>query len=165
MNQQQVRHISDSKKQYLKELLDQALKDFVICKIDNIRETMDIGSYRNLYQSKNYNLDARFSRSRFQPYFCDKSINNQLLEFMRDELSEYIDKEDRLECGTIDIVGGRTFRLEEFLRDILRIAVIYGAHRAVSVFEKCVCENWIDYKHFVLLSELRLTVKCKYQMA
>ena len=112
--------------------------------------------YRALYLSNKYNPNIMFARRLYAPYVQDRTVESQLLDVLRDELGQFVLK-DRVRYATTRIFGGLySYPLDEFLREILKIAVVYDVESSVSFLEKCLSQNDIDFQEMMLLDGIRI---------
>ncbi len=86
-----------------------------------------------------------------------ESIKSKLLDFMREELDSFI-HEDKILSATFYLSGGDRHgtRLEDFLGQFLKIAIVQGIEKAVFNFEKCTEETQGSFQTIVLLEGIEL---------
>ena len=122
---------------------------------DRPKRIISNSSYRALYLSNTYNPNILLTRTLYAPYVQDRIVESQLLDVVRSELRQFV-YQDRISYGTTGILGGLpSYPLDKFLGEILRIAVV-GVGSAVSFFEKCLSQNYIDFQEMTLLDGIRI---------
>ena len=158
--------MDDERKQLLANLLEQA-RSRVKIRTRFSEATLSRQKYQELYQTNSYyGPDTKFQRLIFHPFLEDGANKNRLLDFMRDELRDYLDDKDRCSMCPItdpitDIVGEKIiysldYSLDEFVQGILKIAIIDGIEEAVSTVDECIRQNGINYQHVNLLDGIKI---------
>ena len=102
---------------------------------------------------------------RITPEIVDKTIESKLHNFIREELSQFIDHKDILRATYLIEDGSHLYRygyhcIQQYdcIKRLLEIAIVRGIEESVSVFDRCSCPEGISgvFQHVVLLGGIKL---------
>ena len=148
--------MNEERKQLLESLLRAAIENIQLPASYPTERLLSIEEYRMLYLSKKYDSYSTRYRDNIKLVINNNSVKNNILDFMRHELAKYLYK-DKIQCATVATIGGVSpARLDKLLEDILRIAIVFGVSHSISVFQKCLVENQIDFQEIRLLSRIKI---------
>ena len=151
--------MTEGKKQELRQLLIEAMDNIVIHNSDNKPSSLSVERYRNRLQKRwmSYSSDSLEVGVSFKPYIVDENISSKLLDFIREELDQFI-HEDEILSASYFILGGLTDRspLDKLLKQLMKIVIVHGIERAVSDFERCTEGGHGTFQAMALLQGIRL---------
>ena len=148
--------MNEERKQLLESLLRAAIENIHLFTSYPTEQVLSNEEYQTLYLLHKNDSYSIGYRDKIKLVIKDDSVRNDLLDFMRHELAEYIYK-DKIEWATVATIGGVSpARLDKLLEDILRIAIVFGVSHAVFVFQECLVEDRIDFQEIRLLSRIKI---------
>ena len=135
------------RKNELNRLLTESMKYVRIMDQGNV---IPIQYYRELYYTK-INSPLIFAKKSNLPDLPDGYIKSQLLNLLRGELAEYI-HDDNMQAAMSVVQGGVMIHtLEDLLKSLLRIALVWGSQKSVDILERSVSENCISFQTITLI--------------
>ncbi len=148
--------MDEEKKQQLDSLLRAAIENIQLSTSYPAERLLPIEEYRMLYLQNKNDFSNAWYRNRIKLVISNNSVENDVLNFMRHELAEYLYK-DKIQCATVATTGGLTpTPLDKLLEDILRISIVFGIENSVFIFEKLLVKKHIDYQEISLLSGIKI---------
>ena len=142
----------------MKQLLCQSMQHIEI-RSKTIDKPLSISEYKKLYQPTKSRKEIYVAENvtqsdllkvTYSPGIEDDFTKSELLNFLKDELNPYVKNGFISSCLSM-----QAYSLDDFVRSILRVSIVWGVERAVSVFEKCVDkESSVDMKEIALLEGL-----------
>ncbi len=149
--------MKEERKQELKRLLIESQKHVYI---ERRGEVISASRYREYHLYKGYDPSIRSYRS-ISPRIKEGPIKNQLLDFIQDELSEYI--VDGMLYPVVTFVWGGKWQcsLEDFLQSLLRISIVWGGERAILNLERYLDENYVPFQHVALITGIKVDKELK----
>ena len=135
------------RKNELHQLLTESMKYVRIMEQGNVIPNQD---YRELYYTK-IKSPLIFVKKLNLPDLPDGSIKSQLLNLLRGELAEYI-HDDKMRAAMTAVQGGFMIHtLDDLLKSLLRIAVVWGPQKSVDILERSVSKNCISFQTIILI--------------
>lgn len=117
-----------------------------------------VDSYRrHLLQRWEFSADPRILLH-FKPHIASETAKSNLLNFIREELSEFI-HEDRIQSVSVFITGvgsGGGYPLDVLLEQLLKIAIARGLEEAISTFDRTAKGKQVPFRFIALLEGIRL---------
>ena len=154
--------MTEERKQELRQLLQEAMENLEI-RHSWAQETplLALEVYRNhLQQGWNYRGPSVIN---FTPYIVREATKLKLLDFIREELSEYI-HENRIQSACFFVaIGGQVpgYDLNDLLVQLLRITIARGVESAVLAFDRCTTEAHGSFQYYAVLEGIKL--ECEIQ--
>ena len=149
MNAQKIKH--------LESLLVQSLEKLELTGRAGVRPSLQ--EYRGWLQKCRAAYDPNTSTiiSWVDPEVKDAETKENILNFLRIELAEYIE-EDRIKAAPIS--GGAFHNtgqpVEKVLTTLLKRAIVDGVAKAAQVFDKCITSPSVSYHQFFLILGIRV---------
>ena len=136
--------MTEKRKQELTQLLQEALANLEIRqKSADGYESMHVNEYRAILQRHwtSYSDSSHvFLRAAilYEPRIVNGSTKSKLLDFIREEFSEFI-HEDRMQSASFFLRGGSPsgYPLDDLLKQLLKIAIVLSVEKATSDFDRC----------------------------
>lgn len=148
--------MNEARKQELKRLLGTAMAHLEIRKSEGQTSHTSVDEYRGMLQHSwnrpyAYARDAYKTTSSHIPHVTDDNTRLALLNFIREELKEFI-HEDRILSASFALFGGRHdgYKIDMFMKHLLNIAIYCGVGGAVLSFIRST-EARIPFQHMALL--------------
>ena len=145
------------KVKYLEHLLLQSLEKLELTGRAGVRPRLQ--EYREWLQKCRAAYDPNISRiiSLVDPEVRDAETKENILDFLRIELAEYIE-EDRimaanLSGGAFDHTGQPVERL---MTNLLKRAIVDGAAKAAQAFDQCIISSSVSYCQLFLILGIRV---------
>jgi len=133
----------ENRKQELTQLLHEAMGSLTILprSPNHFQLTaIDVHSYRQLLQQhwKAHSFDAVPLVKRYELHIGNEAVKSKLLDFIRQELAEFISG-DRIQSASFFIAQGglEGYSLNNLLVQLLKIAIVHGIEGAVQEFDRC----------------------------
>ena len=150
--------MNQDRKQELDRLLQDAMANLEIRhRSDSSPHVVDLYS-RHLRQRWTSSADPRILLD-FKPHIASEAAKSNLLNFIREELSEFI-HEDRIESVSLFITGGGFggggYPLDFLLEQLLKIAIVRGVEEAISAFDRAAKGKHVPFQFIALLEGIRL---------
>ena len=150
--------MTEERKEELRQLLEEAMACLEIQERVGDKTPLAIDVYKKLLQKRwtSYSLDS-LQVIAYKPYIINEKIKSQLLDFIKKELAPFI-HEDKILSASYFILGDMTdrFPLDNFLEQLLRIAIVHKIEKAVSDFERCAEETQGSFQVMALLQGIKL---------
>ncbi len=158
--------MTEERKQELRELLKEATKSLVIrlgsyqppLLRDVYRKELPVEIYRKCLQER-WPSYSEISKSILYDYRTDVVIGtttSKLLDFIRVELSQFIN-EDRILHASFVLGGtGDGFHLDRILQSLLKNTIARGIDEAVLSFDRCTKNTQIVFHRATLLEGIKL---------
>ena len=146
--------MTEDKKRELEQLLSEALQNIGIQKSGRNTPDIDVARYKRLLHTElrgtRQTLDI--VHRYFSPYITDESINVDLLNFVKSELSEYIDSNGHI------VVSPKTHYIEfhHLLTQLLRLAICFDVEYAINEFNRCLTENVESFEKYKSLNGIEV---------
>ena len=166
--------MTEERKQELRQLLDEAMERLEIRHsgpqsslrfVETMPSFLSVNTYRKHLQQRwtaywDYSDDSLSVLVYFKPNIVSEAIQSKLLNFIRKELAPFI-HEDRLQSASPFITDKflffpNGFHIDEFLEQLLKIAIVRGVEGAVSAFNKCTKDTYASFQAMALLEGIRL---------
>ena len=151
--------MTEEKKRELAKLLEEAMGSLEIRSLSGDRALMCLEVYTEHLRKcwASYSKESKKVVFRFRPRIVSEAIRSKLLDFIQEELGQFI-HEDKMLSAAFYVLGGTSdgFYLDELLEQLLRIAIARGVDEAVSAFDKCTEEESGSYKVIALLKGMTL---------
>ena len=156
--------MNEKRKQTLKQLLQAVIENLAIlpCSPNPFQLTaIDVHSYRQLLQQhwKEHSFDAVPLVRRYGPHIHNESLKSELLDFIRQELAEFI-SEDRIQSASFFIASGgpgpKGYGLDNLLSHLLKIAIVHGIEEAVQEFDRCIQSEGGHFQYMAILEGIKL---------
>ena len=149
--------MTEERKEELKQLLQEALANSEIrCEWAQGISYLSIDEYRNrLRQRWDYSGPSLLN---FTPHIVREVTKLKLLDFIREELSEYI-HQDLIQSACFFIApGGQIpgYHLSYLLYQLLRIAIARGVEGAVLAFDRCTTNTHGSFQYLAILEGIKL---------
>ena len=148
----------DDRKQELTELLQAALAHLEI-RQDSAGRHQSIHEYRLMLQRywTSSSMDVLLTVMRSQLDIVNASIKSKLLDFIREAFSEFI-YEDHIQSANF-FIGPSTpsgYSLDKLLKQLLRIAIMFGVEKATSDFDRCTKNPSGSFQYIALLEGIKV---------
>ena len=147
--------MNQEKKRELSQLLSKAMQYIDIQAHSSKSPNINVDHYKQLLHNEwaeNQPFTTRAASILFQPYITEETINANLLNFMREELSKYINVDN--------IIGvsphSNTCEFRHLRTQLLRIAIYFGVEYAVNEFNRCLTDNSETIQHCTILNGIRV---------
>ena len=130
--------MDQEKKHELSELLSEAMQHIDI-QSSGKRPNINVDRYKQILHNewvKSHVSTITESRG-YQPYITEETINVNLLNFMKDELSKYINVDDHIAV----FPDWHNCEFHHLRTQLLRITICFGIEYAVNEFNRCLTEN------------------------
>lgn len=155
--------MTEERKQELRQLLNEAMENLEI-RHSWAQETplLALEVYRNHLQQGWNNRGP--SVINFTPYIVREATKLKFLDFIREELSEYI-HENRIQSACFFVaIGGRVpgYDLYDLLVQLLRITIARGVESAILAFDRCTTETHGSFQYYAVLEGIKL--ECEIQV-
>lgn len=157
--------MNEDRKQQLEHLLVKAMSCLEILGIEErddinlLRIPIEIDEYRRCLKERwtYYTDDVLPVLNGFSPVITDKKTELKLLDFIRQEFAAFI-RDDRILTASASLVRvcHVGYSLNEFLEQLLKIAICRGLKKAVSAFMIASEETRCTYQVIALLEGLEL---------
>ncbi len=149
--------MTDERKQELTQLLEEAMENLEIrCEWAKGISYLTVSDYRNhLLQCWDYSGPNFLN---YTPHIVREATKLKLLDFIREELSEYI-HEDMIQSACIFIkIGGHLpgYHLSYLLYQLIRITIARGVESAVLAFDRCTTETHDSFQYLAILEGIKL---------
>ena len=149
--------MTEERKQELKKLLEEAM---ACSEIRNSTDSLlSIERYKENLQKRwtYYSPDSLWVMMEYKPYITDENIKSKLLDFIKEELTSFIEENEILSASYF-ILGYHTdrFQLDKFMDQLLRISVVHGIDRAVSDFDRCTKKEQGSFQALALVEGIKL---------
>lgn len=147
--------MTEDKKRELKQLLSEAIQNVGVRKLSSRVSDIGVDEYkRHLCEDFKLVLFPIPSRTHwFQPYITEESINVDLLNFMKSELSEYVNVDDH-----IGITAPSLNQCEfHYLQTQLLKLAICNMEYAVNEFNRCLTEKVESFQHYNSLNGIEVS--------
>ena len=149
--------MTEERKEELTQLLHEALVNLEIrCEWAKGISYLTVSDYRNhLLQQWDYSGPSILN---YTPHIVNETTKLKLLDFIREELSEYI-HEDRIQSACYFIkLGGQNpgYHLYYLLFQLMRITIARGVESAVAAFDRCATETHGSFQYFAILEGIKL---------
>lgn len=148
--------MNQDRKQELDSLLQDAMANLEIqYRSDSSPHVVD--SYRrHLLQRWEFSANPSILLH-FKPHIASEAAKSNLLNFIREELSEFI-HEDRIQSVSVFIIGGSGggYPLDILLEQLLKIAIARGVEEAISAFDRTAKGKQVPFRFIALLEGIRL---------
>ncbi len=157
--------MTEDRKQVLTQLLYEAITNLEIrlnsTNRPQLPSVIDIHQYKSILQQswKDDSLDTSSLVMCYKAHIAGKSVELQLLDFIRTEYAEFINEEDCIESACSFIARGGPsggFPLNYLLDQLLKIAIVYGIEKAVSDFERGAGKGQQSFRYMALLEGIRV---------
>ena len=156
--------MTEERKQELRQLLEEAMGSLVIrrSKAGVSLPSIDINQYRKLllHRWTSQSENSPLVWENFELDIINKTTKSKLLDFIREEYAPFIN-EDRIQsaCSFISASLGGGYPLNDFLEQLMNIAIGRGIERAVSDFDKYTKETHASVRYMALLEGIKLERK------
>ncbi|RKU28795.1 hypothetical protein C6497_08525 [Candidatus Poribacteria bacterium] len=155
--------MTEERKEELRQLLNEAIASLEI-RHSWAQETplLPLAVYRNhLQQGWNYRGPSVIN---FTPYIVREATKLKFLDFIREELSEYIHENHIQSACSFVAIGGRVpgYDLYDLLVQLLRITIARGIESAVLAFDRCTTETHGSFQYYAVLEGIKL--ECEIQV-
>ncbi len=157
--------MTEDRKQELTQLLEEAIANLEIrlnsTNSPQLSSVIDIHQYKSILQQswKNDSLNTSLLVMCYKAHIAGKSIELQLLDFIRTEYAQFINEEDRIQSACSFIARGGPsggFSLDSLLEQLLKIAIVYGVEKAVLDFGRGVGNGHQSFQYVALLEGIRV---------
>lgn len=146
--------MNSSRKQQLNSLLIEVLKNLIF-KRHSSSEQLQEGDYRSFLLQFINSYSVAFVRQLFDfvPHITDTKIRNLFLQFLHEELNEFIEK-GRIQSATIGLSGGNSggYPLDDVMNRIICHALIRGSRSATESFVNCLTTRSGHFQELSLLT-------------
>lgn len=157
--------MTDKRKRELTQLLQEALANLEIRRdsADGYK-SMHVNEYRLMLQqhwtSYSDSILPFFlpAAIRYEPHIVNGSTKSKLLDFIREEFSEFI-HEDHIQSASVVVEGMRSFTgypLDALLKQLLKIAIVLGVEKATSDFDRCTKNPSDSFQYIALLQGIKV---------
>ena len=148
--------MKEPKIQLLKDLLQKAISATEIRGRDG--RAISVEDYKHLYrEDRNFSAEDHDNRKWYRPYLQDEAVRDQILEFLKKELREYMRGDSVFFARTaLTFIGERRADLGSILSFLLRVALLKGAEYAVRSFYRPIKKEWIPFRQLVLINGLEV---------
>ena len=159
--------MTEERKQELRQLLEEAMESLVIrlnlgyqslLLRDVYRKQLPVEIYRKCLQERwpSYSEDSKSILYDFRPDVVNSTTTSKLLDFIRVELSQFIN-EDRILHASFVLGGtGDGFHLDRILQSLLKNTLARGIDEAVLAFDRCTKDSHIVFQRATLLEGIKL---------
>ena len=163
--------MAEKRKRELKQLLNEAMVSLEIRRTGTDPALLPVDVYREHLQQcwTSCAVESLSVLVCFKPNVVSETTKSKLLDFLKEELTPFIHKDeivstsyviadDAADKFNLTVLKRQTLHLNRLLEHLLKIAIVRGIERAVSVFDKCNCiEGTYDFfQHVTLLEGIRL---------
>ena len=153
--------MTDERKQQLTQLLQEALAHLEIRRDSAGRhESIPVNKYRAilLRHWRSSSMEMERLSICYEPHIVNSFTRSKLLDFIREEFSEFI-YEDHIQSAFYFIQNGGPvfgYPLDNLLKQLLRIAIMLGEEKAVLDFDRCTKKPSGSFQYIVLLEGVRV---------
>ena len=154
--------MTDERKQELTQLLQEALANLEIRRDSADRyECIPVEAYEAVLKQHwtSYSLspDLLSYVISYEPHIINGSMTSKLLDFIREEFSEFI-HEDYIQSASVFIGHGSLsgYPLDHLLKQLLKIAIVLGVEKAVSDFDRCTKNPSGSFQYIALLQGIEV---------
>ena len=163
--------MAEKRKRELKQLLNEAMVSLEIRRTGTDPALLPVDVYREHLQRCwiSCAVESLSVLVCFKPNVVSETTKLKLLDFLKEELTPFIHKDeivstsyviadDAVDKFNLTVLKRQTLHLNRLLEHLLKIAIVRGIERAVSVFDKCNCiEGMYDFfQHVALIEGIRL---------
>ena len=159
--------MTEERKQELKQLLNEAMASLEIRRTGTDPALLPIDVYREHLQQcwTSCAVESLPVLVCFKPNVVSETTKSKLLDCLKEELTPFIYKDkivstsyviadDAADKFNLTVLKRQTLHLNRLLEHLLKITIVRGIERAVSVFDKCNCiEGMYDFFQRVALIE------------
>ncbi|MCY4047700.1 MAG: HEPN domain-containing protein [Candidatus Dadabacteria bacterium] len=152
--------MDENKKKILSDILHKSMENIGI-KNQMGERAPSVEQYKSLYLRKRESANEIIFYQRYGvkwlpwygvvnvPDIKDDSIKSELVDFLKDELKEYVEGDYIVSCLSVSTPN---YSLNDLLQSVLKVSMVWGVEKAVSVFEQCVDKkSSIPIKRFALI--------------
>ena len=162
--------MTDKKKQELRQLLNEAMKSLEI-RYGSKPVSIPVDLYGRYLEERwtSYGVDFLSFRSspRFTLEVVDEAKKSKLRDFIREELSQFVNKNDILigryliEDASLYYFADYRVHQHRLIERLLEIAIVRGIKESVLVFDRCNCPEGAHgvFQHVTLLGGIKLRTK------
>ena len=151
--------MTEERKRELGQLLEEAMESLEIrsCSGDGVLMGLEVYTEHLRKCWASYSKEVKKIVFRFRPRIVSVATRSKFLDFIREELGQFICG-DKILTATFFVLGGHSngIYLFELLEQLLRIAIASGLNGAVSAFDKCTEQESGSYKVIALLKGITL---------
>ena len=154
--------MTDERKRELTRLLQEALANLEIRRdLAGRHQSIDVNEYRAILQQHwaSYSLspDLLSYVISYEPHIINGSMTSKLLDFIREEFSEFI-YEDKIQSASVFIGHGSLsgYPLDNLLKQLLKIAIVLGVEKTVSDFDRCTKNPSGSFQYIALLQGIEV---------
>ncbi len=155
--------MTEERKQELRQLLAEAM---VVGNLEIRRSkrgvslpSIDVSEYKELLLRRwvSHSENSRLVWENFELDVISKTTKSRLLDFIREEYAPFIN-EDRIQssCSFISGSPGDGYPLNDFLEQLMNIAIGKGIARAVSDFDRYTKETQVSVRYMALLEGIKI---------
>ena len=158
--------MTEDRKRELRQLLEEAMAlgnlEIRRSKRGVALPSLDVSEYKELLLHRwvSYSENSRLVWENFELDVISKTTKSKLLDFIRKEYAPFIN-EDRIQssCSFISGSPGDGYPLNDFLEQLMNIAIGKGIARAVSDFDRYTKETQVSVRYMALLEGIRIETK------
>lgn len=155
--------MTENKKQELTQLLQEALANLEI-RLDSANKyqlppIINLNEYRLILQQcwLYHSIDPLSPVMRYELHIINETTKSKLLDFIRREFASFI-HEDQIQSATFFLGGGSTYgySLDYLLKQLLKIAIVFGVEKAISDFDKCTENTLGSFQYRAILGGIKI---------
>ena len=157
--------MTEERKRELRQLLEEAKQSLEIRLLLGDGALLSVEEYGDLLRKRwtSYSEDSLRTIGSFQLYVTNEVAKSKLLDFIRVEYAPFICEDKILSASDVMLNSGlsiddssHAYHLEDLLKQLLHITIVYGIKKAVSDFHRCTEETHGSVKYMVLLEGIKL---------
>ena len=150
----------DERKQELTRLLQEALANLEIRQDSADRhQSIHVNQYRSILQRHwtSYSTNFLSPIMPYEPHIVNGSTKSKLLDFIREEFSEFID-EDHIQSARSCIIDNpyEGYPLDNLLKQLLNIAIVLGVEKVILDFDRCTKNASGSFQYIALLQGIKV---------
>ena len=152
--------MTEERKQDLRQLLNEAMRSLEMRPYGGDGSLVrPVNEYKRQLQKRwtFYSERPLIGTIKFLPYIANEVAKSKLLDFIRVQFGPLI-HEDKILSACFPVLGGAPggYPLDQFLWQLLRIAIVKGVNGAVLAFDRCTEDIPGSFKVIALLDGIRL---------
>lgn len=155
--------MTEDRKQELAQLLHEALVNLEI-RVDSANKyqlppIINLNEYRRILQQYwiYHSIDFLSPVMRYELHIVNETTKSEFLEFIRTEFASFV-HEDQIQSASFFIGGGPTsgYPLDDLLKQLLKIAIVFGVENAISDFDKCTENTSGSFEYRAILGGIKV---------